>query len=39
LTKASSWCAAHPQGRLALADLIALDTPKAVAESLYEEFK
>jgi 3-hydroxybutyryl-CoA dehydrogenase len=31
--------AAHPQGPLALADLIALDTTKAVAESLYEEFK
>ena len=35
------WCcgAAHPQGPLALADLIGLDTTKAVAESLYEEFK
>lgn len=31
--------AAHPQGPLALADLIGLDTIKAVAESLYEEFK
>jgi len=31
--------AAHPQGPLALADLIGLDTSKAVAESLYEEFK
>lgn len=31
--------AAHPQGPLALADLIGLDTAKAVAESLYEEFK
>jgi 3-hydroxybutyryl-CoA dehydrogenase len=31
--------AAHPQGPLALADLIGLDTTKAVAESLYEEFK
>jgi 3-hydroxybutyryl-CoA dehydrogenase len=31
--------AAHPQGPLALADLIRLDTTKAVAESLYEEFK
>jgi 3-hydroxybutyryl-CoA dehydrogenase len=30
---------AHPQGPLALADLIGLDTTKAVAESLYEEFK
>jgi 3-hydroxybutyryl-CoA dehydrogenase len=30
--------AAHPQGPLALADLIGLDTTKAVAESLYEEF-
>ena len=30
--------AAHPQGPLALADLIGLDTT-AVAESLYEEFK
>jgi 3-hydroxybutyryl-CoA dehydrogenase len=31
--------AAHPQGPLALADLIGLDATKAVAESLYEEFK
>jgi len=31
--------AAHPQGPLALADLIGLDTVKAVADSLYEEFK
>lgn len=31
--------AAHPQGPLALADLIGLDTTKAVADSLYEEFK
>jgi 3-hydroxybutyryl-CoA dehydrogenase len=31
--------AAHPQGPLALADPIGLDTTKAVAESLYEEFK
>ncbi len=30
---------AHPQGPLALADLVGLDTTKAVAESLYEEFK
>lgn len=30
---------AHPQGPLALTDLIGLDTIKAVAESLYEEFK
>jgi 3-hydroxybutyryl-CoA dehydrogenase len=30
---------AHPMGPLALADLIGLDTCKAVAESLYEEFK
>lgn len=30
---------AHPQGPLALADLIGLDTLKAVADSLYEEFK
>jgi len=30
---------AHPQGPLALADLIGLDTTKAVAESLYQEFK
>jgi 3-hydroxybutyryl-CoA dehydrogenase len=30
---------AHPLGPLALADLIGLDTVKAVAESLYEEFK
>lgn len=31
--------AAHPQGPLALADLIGLDTTQAVAESLYDEFK
>lgn len=31
--------AAHPQGPLALADLIGLDTTAAVAASLYEEFK
>jgi 3-hydroxybutyryl-CoA dehydrogenase len=31
--------AAHPQGPLALADLIGLDTIQAIAESLYEEFK
>ncbi|GAA4725871.1 3-hydroxybutyryl-CoA dehydrogenase [Nocardioides endophyticus] len=31
--------AAHPQGPRALVDLIGLDTTKAVAESLYEEFK
>ena len=31
--------AAHPQGPLALADLIGLDTTRAVAESLYAEFK
>ena len=31
--------AAHPQGPLALADLIGLDTVKAVAEPLYDEFK
>jgi 3-hydroxybutyryl-CoA dehydrogenase len=31
--------AAHPQGPLALCDLIGLDTTKAVADSLYEEFK
>jgi 3-hydroxybutyryl-CoA dehydrogenase len=30
---------AHPQGPLALADLIGLDTTRAIAESLYEEFK
>ena len=30
---------AHPQGPLALADLIGLDTTKAVADSLYREFK
>ena len=29
----------HPMGPLALADLIGLDTTKAVAESMYEEFK
>ena len=31
--------AAHPQGPLALADLIGLDTTEAIAKSLYEEFK
>lgn len=31
--------AAHPQGPLALADLIGLDTVHAIAESLYAEFK
>lgn len=31
--------AAHPQGPLALADLIGLDTVQAVADSLYAEFK
>ena len=30
---------AHPMGPLHLADLIGLDTVKAIAESLYEEFK
>jgi 3-hydroxybutyryl-CoA dehydrogenase len=30
---------AHPMGPLRLADLIGLDTLKAVADSLYEEFK
>ena len=30
---------AHPMGPLALADLIGLDTIKAIAESMYEEFK
>ena len=30
---------AHPMGPLALADLIGLDTTKAVAESLYDEFR
>ncbi|ANY06197.1 3-hydroxybutyryl-CoA dehydrogenase [Pseudonocardia sp. HH130630-07] len=30
---------AHPQGPLALSDLIGLDTVKAVAESMYAEFK
>jgi 3-hydroxybutyryl-CoA dehydrogenase len=30
---------AHPVGPLALADLIGLDTVKAVADSMYEEFK
>jgi 3-hydroxybutyryl-CoA dehydrogenase len=30
---------AHPMGPLALADLIGLDTVKAVAESMYAEFK
>lgn len=31
--------AAHPQGPLALADLIGLDTTAAIADSLYEEFR
>ena len=30
---------AHPMGPLHLADLVGLDTAKAIAESLYEEFK
>jgi 3-hydroxybutyryl-CoA dehydrogenase len=30
---------AHPMGPLALADLIGLDTIKAIANSMYEEFK
>ncbi len=30
---------AHPMGPLALSDLIGLDTMRAVAESLYDEFK
>jgi 3-hydroxybutyryl-CoA dehydrogenase len=30
---------AHPMGPLHLADLIGLDTLKAIAESMYEEFK
>jgi 3-hydroxybutyryl-CoA dehydrogenase len=30
---------AHPMGPLALADLIGLDTVKAIAESMYQEFK
>ncbi len=30
---------AHPMGPLALSDLIGLDTVKAVADSMYEEFK
>jgi 3-hydroxybutyryl-CoA dehydrogenase len=30
---------AHPMGPLELADLIGLDTTKAIAESLYDEFK
>lgn len=30
---------AHPMGPLKLADLIGLDTTKAVADSMYEEFK
>ncbi len=35
-----AWCAVpHTRSPLALADLIGLDTTKAVAESLYEEFK
>jgi len=31
--------AAHPMGPLTLTDLVGLDTTRAVAESLYEEFK
>lgn len=31
--------AAHPQGPLALADLVGLDTVNAIADSLYDEFK
>ena len=31
--------AAHPQGPLALADLIGLDTVHAIAESLHAEYK
>jgi 3-hydroxybutyryl-CoA dehydrogenase len=30
---------AHPMGPLRLADLIGLDTIKAIAEAMYEEFK
>jgi len=30
---------AHPMGPLQLTDLIGLDTTKAIAESMYEEFK
>ncbi|PZM90767.1 MAG: 3-hydroxybutyryl-CoA dehydrogenase [Actinobacteria bacterium] len=30
---------AHPQGPLALVDLIGLDTVKAIADTLYEEYK
>jgi 3-hydroxybutyryl-CoA dehydrogenase len=30
---------AHPQGPLALTDLIGLDTVRAIADSLYDEFK
>lgn len=30
---------AHPMGPLRLADLIGLDTTKAIAESMYAEFK
>jgi len=30
---------AHPMGPLALSDLVGLDTVRAVAQSLYEEFK
>ena len=30
---------AHPMGPLQLSDLIGLDTIKAIAESLYDEFK
>ena len=30
---------AHPMGPLRLSDLIGLDTVKAIADSMYEEFK
>lgn len=30
---------AHPQGPLALADLIGLDTTRAIADALYEEYR
>ena len=30
---------AHPMGPLALADLVGLDTLKAIADSMYDEYK
>ena len=40
-TSTTAWCSAarHPMGPLRLTDLIGLDTTKAIAESMYDEFK